>query len=57
MVRRAKFLVTGGAGFIGSNLVAELVRRRERVRVFDNFATGKRENTAEFVDNLEMGGR
>jgi len=25
--------------------------------VFDNFATGKRENTAEFVDNLEMGGR
>ena len=39
-------LVTGGAGFIGSHLVEELVRRGERVRVADSFITGKRENLA-----------
>ncbi len=38
------YLVTGGGGFIGSNIVEELLRRGERVRVLDNFATGKREN-------------
>ncbi|MBF0254235.1 MAG: GDP-mannose 4,6-dehydratase [Candidatus Omnitrophica bacterium] len=37
-------LVTGGAGFIGSHLVDELVRRRYRVRVLDNLCNGKREN-------------
>ena len=40
----ASYLVTGGAGFIGSHLVEELVRRGERVRVADSFITGKREN-------------
>jgi len=48
------FLVTGGAGFIGSNIVAELVRRGERVRVLDNFATGKRENIAPFLSQVEL---
>ena len=42
----ANYLVTGGAGFIGSHLAEELVRRGERVRVVDNLATGKRQNLA-----------
>jgi nucleoside-diphosphate-sugar epimerase len=40
------YLVTGGAGFIGSHLVEELVRRGDRVRVVDSLVTGKRENLA-----------
>ena len=48
------YLVTGGAGFIGSHIAAELVARRERVRIVDNLSTGKRKNLeavpgAEFV--------
>jgi UDP-glucose 4-epimerase len=38
------FLVTGGAGFIGSHLAEELLRRGQRVRVADNLSTGKRAN-------------
>jgi len=40
----ASYLVTGGAGFIGSHLTEELVRRGHRVRVADNLSTGKRRN-------------
>lgn len=42
----ALYLVTGGAGFIGSHLAEELVRRGERVRVVDSLITGKRQNLA-----------
>jgi UDP-glucose 4-epimerase len=40
----ASYLVTGGAGFIGSHLTEELVRRRHSVRVVDNLVTGNRRN-------------
>lgn len=46
-----KYLVTGGAGFIGSNIVKELLSRGFFVRVVDNYATGRRENTEEFYSN------
>ena len=46
----AHYLVTGGAGFIGSNIVEELLRRKQKVRILDNFSTGKRE-TVEFLIN------
>ena len=49
------YLVTGGAGFIGSHLAEELLRRGERVRIIDNFSTGRRQNLeslgqAEFIN-------
>lgn len=50
----ALYLVTGGAGFIGSNIVEELVARGERVRVLDNFSTGRRDNLAPFLDRIEL---
>jgi UDP-glucose 4-epimerase len=49
-----KYLVTGGAGFIGSNIVKELIKRNEFVRVLDNFSTGKRENLKEFNDYKKL---
>ena len=49
-----KYLVTGGAGFIGSNIVEELVKRGVEVRVIDNFLTGKRENITSFLDKIEF---
>jgi UDP-N-acetylglucosamine 4-epimerase len=44
------FLVTGGAGFIGSNLVLELLRSGQRVTVLDNLSTGRRQNIADIED-------
>jgi nucleoside-diphosphate-sugar epimerase len=46
-----KYLVTGGAGFIGSNIVKEVLSRGENVTVLDSFATGKRENLFPFIEN------
>ena len=48
------FLVTGGAGFIGSNLVHELVARGEAVRVLDNFSTGRRVNLEGVWSQIEV---
>jgi nucleoside-diphosphate-sugar epimerase len=49
-----KYLVTGGAGFIGSHIAGELVRKGHSVRVVDNFSTGKRENISSFLDEIEL---
>ncbi|MDB4349460.1 SDR family oxidoreductase [Omnitrophica bacterium] len=50
----SKFLVTGGAGFIGSNIVDELVAMGHEVRVIDNFMTGKRENLKDVIKKIEL---
>ncbi|MBI2817117.1 MAG: SDR family oxidoreductase [Acidobacteria bacterium] len=50
----ALYLVTGGAGFIGSALVHELLNRCEQVRVVDNFFTGKRENLADVWNRIDF---
>jgi UDP-N-acetylglucosamine/UDP-N-acetyl-alpha-D-glucosaminouronate 4-epimerase len=50
----ANYVVTGGGGFIGSHIVEELIRRRETVKVIDNFSTGKRENVAPFQKDAEI---
>ncbi|MEK7398559.1 MAG: SDR family oxidoreductase [Candidatus Poribacteria bacterium] len=46
-----KYLVTGGAGFIGSHIVEELLNKGEFVRILDNFSTGRRQNISPFIDN------
>ena len=51
---KIKYLVTGGAGFIGSNIVAELLRRGDSVKVLDNFSSGKRENLKMFEKDIEL---
>jgi UDP-glucose 4-epimerase len=49
-----KYLVTGGAGFIGSHIAEELAAKGFFVRVIDNFLTGREENIAPFIDRIEL---
>lgn len=50
----SSYLVTGGAGFIGSNIIEALVEKGEEVKVIDNFVSGKRENLSPFLDKIEL---
>ncbi|GAG44129.1 unnamed protein product, partial [marine sediment metagenome] len=49
-----RFLVTGGAGFIGSNIAAKLVSQGCFVRVIDNLLTGKKGNLTGIIDKIEF---
>lgn len=50
----ASYLITGGAGFIGSHLAEELVHRGEEVRILDNFDSGTHDNIKHFAENVEL---
>jgi UDP-glucose 4-epimerase len=50
----ARYLITGGAGFIGSNLAHALVARGESVRILDNYATGRAGNLAGIAEQVEI---
>ena len=49
----ARYLVTGGAGFIGSHIVDRLRTRGDEVRILDDFSSGKRENVPQGVEVVE----
>lgn len=48
------YLVTGGAGFIGSHIVDALVKRGDSVRILDDFSSGRRENIAHNLDRVQL---
>ena len=53
-VSGSKILITGGAGFIGSNLIESMLRSGNHVVCLDNFSTGKRENIETFMNNPDF---
>ena len=50
---KPRYLVTGGGGFIGSNIAEALIRQGERVRVLDDFSTGGRSRTGLFSSEAD----
>ncbi len=50
----ASYLITGGGGFIGSNIAEALLKSGARVRILDNFSTGKRDNILPFRERIEI---
>src|SRR6188768_4111624 len=50
----SSYLITGGAGFIGSSIARALLSRGDKVRVIDNFFSGKRENLADVAGDIEL---
>ncbi len=48
------YLITGGAGFIGSHIAETLVNKGERVKIIDNLSTGRMENIKSFIDKVEF---
>jgi nucleoside-diphosphate-sugar epimerase len=48
------FLVTGGAGFIGSNICRKLISQGCFVRIIDNLLTGKKSNLSEIIKKIEF---
>jgi UDP-glucose 4-epimerase len=48
------YLVTGGAGFIGSNIVRALLERGDRVRILDNLITGRSTNVVDLLEHVEL---
>ncbi len=50
----ARYLVTGGAGFIGSHIVGTLLAAGHQVRVLDNFSTGKQSNLAHYLADVQL---
>ena len=49
-----KYLITGGAGFIGSHLVEKLITRGDQVMVFDNLSTGSAENLSGIENKIKF---
>ena len=49
-----RYLITGGAGFIGSNIAHALIVRRESVRILDDFSTGRSQNLEGIADQVEI---
>jgi UDP-N-acetylglucosamine/UDP-N-acetylgalactosamine 4-epimerase len=54
LLKNSRVLITGGAGFIGSNLVESMLNAGNEVVCLDNFSTGKRENLKEFIRNSKF---
>lgn len=50
-IQNKKVLVTGGAGFIGSNLCEDLLKNNNQVVCLDNFSTGQKNNIIDFLSN------